>query len=306
MKLQKLRFTHELLESHFAAYDPRTFCDLMLLGEEEEANARIKAAREGKVAPFDIEARRRVCFSVAGMQTLVRFLFNDDRLPVGRYVVSESLGRALRDTQPPEGGFDEADIRLPFPATMIRWPNGEETYAVEIRTFNEELGRLTNTEIVTTLESQEVEDAIFFLQYGPNRNFPRLETWYAYIGRHHFPATSPADEIEEVNERQAMLANVLAYLTLNEADVRECVPKKVKRPGETSRERFYSYRRLGDRLRYDATGNGKPLDHRVPVQGHWRMQAHGPRHTLRKRLWIYPHWRGPKDGEVINRVRVAT
>lgn len=28
------------------------------------------------------------------------------------------------------------------------------------------------------------------------------------------------------------------------------------------------------------------------VRGHWRQQAHGPRHTLRRATWITPFWRG--------------
>ena len=37
------------------------------------------------------------------------------------------------------------------------------------------------------------------------------------------------------------------------------------------------------------------------VRGHWRNQAHGPDRTLRKRIWIAPHWRGPQAGEAIVR-----
>jgi len=48
----------------------------------------------------------------------------------------------------------------------------------------------------------------------------------------------------------------------------------------------------------DARGTGKGLIVRTLVQGHWRNQAHGPGHSLRKLLWITPFWRGPEDGEV--------
>lgn len=41
---------------------------------------------------------------------------------------------------------------------------------------------------------------------------------------------------------------------------------------------------------------------RTLVQGHWRNQAHGPAHALRKLIWISPFWRGPDDGEVSNPV----
>ncbi len=35
---------------------------------------------------------------------------------------------------------------------------------------------------------------------------------------------------------------------------------------------------------------------RIRVAGHWRKQAHGPKHSLRRYQWIEPHWRN-KDGE---------
>lgn len=40
---------------------------------------------------------------------------------------------------------------------------------------------------------------------------------------------------------------------------------------------------------------GKPKVQFV-VRGHWRQQPCGPRNTLRKRMWIEPYWKGPRDG----------
>ena len=40
---------------------------------------------------------------------------------------------------------------------------------------------------------------------------------------------------------------------------------------------------------------GWKIAQRFIVRGHWRNQAHGPRHQLRTRKWIQPHWKGPKD-----------
>ena len=34
------------------------------------------------------------------------------------------------------------------------------------------------------------------------------------------------------------------------------------------------------------------------VRGHWRKQPHGPKHTLRRRQWIQPYWKGPEDGPI--------
>ena len=37
------------------------------------------------------------------------------------------------------------------------------------------------------------------------------------------------------------------------------------------------------------------------IRGHWKLQAHGPRHSLRKRIHVEPYWRGPEDGPVLIR-----
>lgn len=47
---------------------------------------------------------------------------------------------------------------------------------------------------------------------------------------------------------------------------------------------------------------GKREAHELKVQflvrGHWRNQAHGPKHTLRRRQWIEPFWKGPADAPI--------
>jgi len=37
------------------------------------------------------------------------------------------------------------------------------------------------------------------------------------------------------------------------------------------------------------------------VRGHWKQQAHGPRHSLRKTIWVKPFWKGPDDTRVLLR-----
>jgi hypothetical protein len=59
--------------------------------------------------------------------------------------------------------------------------------------------------------------------------------------------------------------------------------------------------------RYIEEGKGKrkgghgaysPPTVQVLVRGHWRQQPHGPRSSLRKRIWLEPFWRGP-EGAII-------
>ena len=42
---------------------------------------------------------------------------------------------------------------------------------------------------------------------------------------------------------------------------------------------------------------GWQLAKRFTVRGHWRQQAHGPSRSLRRRVWIKPHWKGPESAE---------
>lgn len=52
-------------------------------------------------------------------------------------------------------------------------------------------------------------------------------------------------------------------------------------------------------------GSGDPkwkLEARFVVRGHWRNQACGPASSERRRQWIRPHWKGPKEGERLARL----
>jgi hypothetical protein len=38
---------------------------------------------------------------------------------------------------------------------------------------------------------------------------------------------------------------------------------------------------------------------RFAVRGHWRNQAHGPKRSERKRIWVQPFWKGPETGATL-------
>ena len=44
----------------------------------------------------------------------------------------------------------------------------------------------------------------------------------------------------------------------------------------------------------------------VMVRGHYRMQACGPRHTLRRKTWIRPHWWGSEAALIQTRAKVPS
>ena len=51
-------------------------------------------------------------------------------------------------------------------------------------------------------------------------------------------------------------------------------------------------------------GNGKQLDHRIPVEGYWRQQPCGPRNSQRRPKYIDDYVKGPANAPLIAKERV--
>lgn len=60
---------------------------------------------------------------------------------------------------------------------------------------------------------------------------------------------------------------------------------------------------LREHLRHVLSGSrgGGKLGVQFMVRGHWKNQAHGPRRSLRKHIWIQPFWKGPEESRVLLR-----
>jgi hypothetical protein len=43
---------------------------------------------------------------------------------------------------------------------------------------------------------------------------------------------------------------------------------------------------------------GAKLSVQVLVRGHWKNQPYGPKHTLRRRQWIEPYWKGDSEAPI--------
>lgn len=54
----------------------------------------------------------------------------------------------------------------------------------------------------------------------------------------------------------------------------------------------------------DAGGDGRRYRHRWVVGGHWRSQAHGPGHSLRRQQWIPAHVKGPDGAPLLSTEKV--
>jgi len=259
------------------------------------------------------------------------------RTPVARYVVTQDLADALAETEPP-AHLTEEDLRLPEGAIVIKWPSGEELYAIEFDRVVEWLDRywpdrpfdfkstfpaLILWEQFDVLGKRGQErwyrqmDAHFGKKVQRHEGeVPFGETWFGSLNVDDPPAYSTPSEMEEVAQREAMFRNLIVYLTTgNRVDAattnfKEPGKGKGKRKGGRDKERFYNYIHLGTRTKMltdreveeRARRMGRRLQHRVRVRGHWRHQAHGTGRKLRKWIWIEPFYRGPDGEDFIDRV----
>jgi hypothetical protein len=58
--------------------------------------------------------------------------------------------------------------------------------------------------------------------------------------------------------------------------------------------------RVREYLAGQRKGGGRPTV-QFPVRGHWRQQACGPHHSLRRATWIAPFWKGPLEARALLR-----
>ena len=121
---------------------------------------------------------------------------------------------------------------------------------------------------------------------------------------------------ELTKRSRRVLANTLLYINSNgglpaEKKIGAEVP--VEREHKTE-PRFRVGRpiKLGARLKAaikEGLGGGASwkLDSRFVVRGHWRNQAYGPEHSLRRKQWIEPYWKGPENvGDALERAFEVT
>lgn len=118
-----------------------------------------------------------------------------------------------------------------------------------------------------------------------------------------------------------LILNSIMYLSSKSADVREKVSEHAEIDKSILAEAVVSRKRKLDQTkgRYSqlpyctvgesvfrvgsngGTGKGGQLLNRITVRGHWRMQAHGERHSERKPIWVEPYQKGPELADLVNK-----
>lgn len=117
----------------------------------------------------------------------------------------------------------------------------------------------------------------------------------------------PREDKDELKEMINVPINFLLYLTTEKPDAQFCDPivefdlqhrrlkqKKLKRLAPHRPNRV-AYTVIGRKIRHEflfSEVTNRSINMKFWVRGHWRNQAHGPKHVLRKLLWITPYPKG--------------
>lgn len=108
-----------------------------------------------------------------------------------------------------------------------------------------------------------------------------------------------------------LMVNACCMMTENSGEAAESRvphPYSQRRQGPPDR-RCYRFTRavvhdVRKAVRDHSLHGGKSPTVQCVVTGHWKMQAHGPGRTERKRIFIEPYWRGPEDAPIALRPHV--
>ena len=251
------------------------------------------------------------------------------------FEVSPDIIAALRDTS--IGGALVGELRPPFEGIIIDVPIG--TFAPP----GELISRLIVTRVDRDNRFRMVcQNSEEFTSYA---NFlvddDSLTIDQALVKTDNFDLGIPEETMQELEKGKLykdyhsadvfrFAVNLVLYITSDQADVvqdrskehaiigrLDGEKKKAKRSAleqELQREKSSKRFIVGAKYRMqpeyvaDFTDAGRAwvLKHRFRVIGHWKSQPHGPKQSLRKRIWVAPYFKGPTMAELVNRGYVVT
>ena len=261
--------------------------------------------------------RGLVGIAVHEMFAAMRFAYHGSNV----FRLSEQLCAALTLTDIDEN--EKALVKLPYPAIYLKIPRGfvplycdEETGEVKWTTsvlLNEYVRRDHNDTkgiYVMLCGDNDRDAAAFFYNEGTTR-----KEFVARPMMHcNFEDTVGVNAApDELNQAFCLVDNFLHWLdAAGKSDVtREPMRKKHKKSKKVRKHGWPTFWIVGKKVRLpqelfdvakEAVRRGKrgpsgaewKLRMQHVVRGHWKMQAYGPKHSLRKRLWVEPYMRGPE------------
>jgi hypothetical protein len=242
------------------------------------------------------------------------------------FVLSQGLTASLLLTEPSVRPPEE--MKLPFDAIVIVLPPeiplqfkmGATTDQVarigaawvpawknadELGRYKEYVGRRDPAAISKLLVSAEFGEIFYSdLTSTAGSCFHFTDPSHLVCSEEWLSGTCNGHLLDEGDQSAAVLKN---RLILNLLDYLECEHGRADLASATERTKFNREKsiHLGTEINLPAPGRflrslGPDettwhLEHKFMVRGHWRMQPYGPAHSLRRRTWIMPFWKGPED-----------
>lgn len=248
--------------------------------------------------------------------------------------IGHRYAAALLTTNATAEAIDAA--RPPFPAFMIELPDGLLSIENPSSGAAEPLRRI----LVSRISSSRLPDGWAWAYTAYTENGLTLYR-FGVSGQELLPATIDEDvlpdgrkkirdpldfEVSKTDERvMALVGKLIVNTCLAMSDptqVREIgksheawrkrqrasaagnvrdFPEPVVRVFQVGKSVKHDFR---DVVREYVTGARKSASVQVLVAGHYKMQPHGPRNSLRKLIWREPFWRGPDDAPIPMRPHV--
>lgn len=232
-----------------------------------------------------------------------------------RFIMSHSFAAALMATALSEEALEL--VRPPYKAFMIDVPDGL------LSLMNDRTGKESKIKwiLVHEVESRDgrpwqyvahTEDSLCIWRHGVDSKYlcePELPSnrWEG------FSFIAPKDERDD--RVAALIGRLIVGVCLAVLEPSNVKPTSQHGRTDPEKLRVDDIRtfRLGKPLKIDcrkdvqdyiAGVKDRVQSVRTLVRGHWRMQRHGPKLSLKKPIWLKPFWRGPDDGPVLVRPTV--
>jgi hypothetical protein len=126
---------------------------------------------------------------------------------------------------------------------------------------------------------------------------------FDFVAKSILYITGAGSDVKWVDERPELLAQLSRAKSGGKRSKLERRLQKAKRMFLVGHSIVLSRQ---EREMYESKGEGTwRTSYRFIVQGHWRNQAHGPKMSQRKLIFIEPHYKGPSFTDVVNNPHVV-
>jgi hypothetical protein len=244
--------------------------------------------------------------------------------------MGEKYVAALCGTEVPEEWYDE--IKAPWRAFVIEIPNGSPPLLTVFDPEQKRRTRVTRVLVHNVVTEDGRSEWWWILFSEHDQHFWRQGTVKQCLSPVEFEDEQTEryrihageDAFGEHVTQDQRIYHVVSRLVFNAiltlADPERVRPtgsshkrweahgaKQGRRPGQEPEQRVFI---VGNPIKLDCReelrdyleGRSKRKAFKVTTQflvrGHWRWQAYGPNHSLRRRQWIEPFWKGPEDGVI--------